>query len=81
MSASCRPTWAISDTGRKAEIETSTSSGSIGGGDPALQHQRRAQRGDGQAAQAGGDLQPGGLRRQVRQQAQPLRLVALAQLP
>ena len=31
VSASCRPTWAISETGRNAAIEISTSSGSIVG--------------------------------------------------
>ena len=44
--------------------------------DPAVQHQRRAHRGDRQTAEAGRHLQPGGLPREVVQQREPHRLVA-----
>ena len=44
VSASCRPTWAISDTGRNAAIEISTSSGSIAGANHPVRHQHRANR-------------------------------------
>ena len=81
MSASCRPTWAISDTGRKAEIDTSTSSGSIQGGIQPCSTSGAPSAATASPPRPGGDLQPGGLRRQVREQAQPLGLVAVAPLP
>ena len=76
MSASWRPTWAISDTGRKAAIDTRISSGSSVGAIQPCMHQRRADRGDRQAAEPGRHLQAGGLSREIVQQREPHRLVA-----
>ena len=57
VSANCRPTWAISDTGRNAEIEINTNSGSNVGREPALLHQHRANTGDREATQTRRDFQ------------------------